>query len=490
MKSKIKYLTVVLLLLTVSCNDWLQLEPPNGLIRNEFWQSKEDVEAVLMATYQKLAFMDRDLFVLGEIRADMLEGDINQSRAEELVQENNIYPDNGLTNWADFYEIINYANEVIKNAPLVQEIDNTFTDFQMQGYVSEAIFLRSLTYFYLVRLYRDVPLILEPAESDEADFYKDKTSEAVILDQIVNDLKENRVAAPSGGFETIRENKGRASKAAFDALLADIELWRFNYEQVVIHADRIIEESEEHVLMPSAKWFEIFYPGNSLEGIFEIQYDNTLEQNNSTYSLTRRQSNQYIPSQKSLEMFAVEYASGELVRGEDATIKKFGEDDYIVWKYVGRLPDGQSTRSGSDAQSANWIVYRLADVMLMKAEALSQIGQYTRARDILELIKVRAGVPVPGLANNPVAYEDAIMDERAAEFAYEGKRWFDLLRMGRRNNYARKNELIEIIINNVPSTQKRILAAKLNNPMGWYLPVFEDELERNRELEQNPYYDF
>ncbi|MFW6370109.1 MAG: hypothetical protein ACOC10_02760, partial [Bacteroidota bacterium] len=84
MKNKIKYLTVVLLLLTVSCNDWLQLEPPNGLIRNEFWQSKEDVEAVLMATYQKLASMNRDLFVLGEIRADMMEGDVNQSRGEEL----------------------------------------------------------------------------------------------------------------------------------------------------------------------------------------------------------------------------------------------------------------------------------------------------------------------------------------------------------------------------------------------------------------------
>jgi hypothetical protein len=339
-------------------------------------------------------------------------------------------------------------------------------------------------------LYKEVPLVLEPAESDEADFYKEKSPEEVILEQIVNDLNEHRVAAPSGGFETIRENKGRASKAAFDALLADIELWRFNYEEVLVHADRIIEESEEHVLMPSAKWFEIFYPGNSLESIFEIQYDAALEQYNSTYFLTTRITNQYIPSQKALEMFAVEYASGELVRGEDASIKKYGEDDYIVWKYVGRLPDGQSTRSGADAQSANWIIYRLADVMLMKAEALSQLGEYGRARNILEEIKVRAGVPVPPLANNPVAFEDAILDERAAEFAYEGKRWFDLMRMGRRNNYSRKNELIEIIINNVPSTQKRILAAKLNNPLGWYLPIFEAEMERNRALEQNPYYDF
>jgi hypothetical protein len=62
--------------------------------------------------------------------------------------------------------------------------------------------------------------------------------------------------------------------------------------------------------------------------------------------------------------------------------------------------------------------------------------------------------------------------------------------MGRRNDYARKDKLIEIIVSNVPSTQKRILATKLTNPLGWYLPVYEKEIERNRELKQNSYYDF
>ena len=72
----------------------------------------------------------------------------------------------------------------------------------------------------------------------------------------------------------------------------------------------------------------------------------------------------------------------------------------------------------------------------------------------------------------------------------EGKRWFDLMRMGRRNNYARRSKLIEVIVSNAPPTQKRILAAKLTNPLGWYLPIWEDEIERNKNLVQNPYYDF
>ena len=145
-------------------------------------------------------------------------------------------------------------------------------------------------------------------------------------------------------------------------------------------------------------------------------------------------------------------------------------------------------RSGTDYSSCNWIVYRFADVLLMKAEALSQLGNYPEAFSVLNQIRNRAGVPAMNIANNPIAFEDAIMQERALEFAYEGKRWFDLLRMGRRNDYARKDKLIEIIVSNVPSTQKRILATKLTNPMGWYLPVYEKEIERNPKLIQNPYY--
>ena len=350
---------------------------------------------------------------------------------------------------------------------MVQEKDNTFTDFQKLSFLSEAYFLRSLAYFYLIRIYHEVPLILEPSESDNVDFYIPKSQEETILNQIVSDLKANRAFAPSGSFITVEENKGRASKTAYDALLADIALWRFQYEEVLEHI-RNIESVEELVLMPAGKWFEIFYPGNSLEGIFEFQFDGNRNQNNGTYGLTHRTALQYLPSQKALEMFAHEF-SFELLRGEDASIAKIGENNYIIWKYVGRAPDGQSFRSGSDQYSANWILYRYADILLMKAEALSQLGRFNEALEIInEEIRNRANVPSRSIAFTPVAFEDAILEERALELAFEGKRWFDLLRMGRRNNFARKTQLIEIIVANAPSTQKRVLAAKLSNPMGWY----------------------
>jgi len=241
MKSKMKYFLLTLLVFVqFSCNDWLELIPPSGLIRDEFWKSKEDVEAVLMAAYESFGAMDRNLFLYGELRADMLQGDVNQSDDERNVMESNIYPNNYFTSWSNFYKVINYCNEVIKNAPEVKEIDNTFTDFQLRSLMSEAYFLRSLGYFYLVRLYREVPLVLEPSESDDTDFYLVQTSEEEVLEQIVDDLKANRDYAPTESFSTIQENKGRASKAAFDALLAEIALWRFQYEEALTHIQKIL----------------------------------------------------------------------------------------------------------------------------------------------------------------------------------------------------------------------------------------------------------
>ncbi len=129
--------------------------------------------------------------------------------------------------------------------------------------------------------------------------------------------------------------------------------------------------------------------------------------------------------------------------------------------------------------------------MLMKAEALSQIGTeeaYEEAFVIINTIRERAGVPQVEIISSPSGAEDAVLMERLLELAFEGKRWFDLLRMGRRHNFARKSELIQILINNVPSAQRLILKSKLNDPYGWYMPIHVDELNANLNLVQNAYY--
>lgn len=486
MKLRFNYIVIILTLVTqTACNDWLEMMPPSGLTREEYWQTKEDVEATLMGAYSTFSTLDNLMFIHGEARADMVTDDYSLDGNIRNMMNGNIYPDNWLSNWENFYKVINYANEVIDNAPAVKDIDKTFTDYQLQGYLSEAYFVRSLAYFYLVRIYNDVPYVTQPSETDDVDFYPPQAPADSILEQITTDLLEARKYL-SDNYLSLMEIKGRASKEACEALLADIALWRFDYEAVIGHVDNIIL-SDKIELMPSAHWFENFYPGNSLESIFEFQVDFRQNQRNNLFGLTEINSHNFDPSNTAIKAFARKFTN-EPFRGQDISIKKNSETDFTIWKYVGLAPDGSTIRPGNIEATANWIVYRYADVLLMKAEALSQLGRYNEALELINLIRERAGIAPVSVQNSATAYEDAILEERALELAFEGKRWFDLVRMGRRNNYARSSKLVEIIIQNVPSTQKRILGSKLTNPMGWYMPVYKFELERNKNLIQNPYY--
>jgi hypothetical protein len=464
-----------------ACENTLTILPRDGLVKDEYWKLKEDVEATLMGAYQKFAQLDYLLFYYGELRGDLLEAGGNLPNELRDIMNSNIYPWNSYTFWTPFYSIINYCNSVLAFSPQVKETDQTFTQYKFDQYNAEAIFLRSLAYFYLVRIFRDVPFILTPYDTDEQDFFPPKTESSVIINEIKRDL-ESIVDKIPLEYPTIAQTHGRATRGAVNALLADISLWTFNYEDCIKYVEDI-EQNGLYKLLPGGKWFDLFSQGNTLEGIFEFQFDANLGQPNHMFNITRSESNSFLVSTFGQEILLPEI-SREIIRGY-GTVNPLNE---FIWKYVGIRPDEYSRRSSSEQANCNWIVYRLADVLLMKAEALSQIGRYDEALTIVNKIRDRAFMGSVSSSQTPQAYEDMILMERAKELAYEGKRWFDILRMGSRNNYERKTKLIEIVIDKVPATQKRVLASKLNDPNGWYLPINAKEIEANVNLVQNPYY--
>lgn len=477
-----KFKTIIIIffpILLLSCEDWLNLIPPDGLVRDEYWQSKEDIQTSLMGAYSNFAKLDLKLFLLGELRGDLLTPDVNLNDDYREIMNGNIIPDNSLSDWSEFYTIINYCNSILKYAPIVQQSDQTFTDYQRKGFEAEAVFLRSLAYYYLVRTFRDVPLVLEAAESDNTEFFLPVST----ADEILAHIKADLISARQGVTEdygTLSKNKGRATKAAINALLADISLWNFEYEDCISFVNEV--EAENTYIVPASQWFDIFYPGNSLESIFEFQFDASLSQPNHLYTYTYIQRN-FLASETAMDFLDPQSAK-EIIRG-DGSIRT---SDLKIWKYAGAAADGRTLRTGDASTSGNWIVYRMSDLLLMKAEALSQLNRYDEALAIVNDIRNKRLMLPLQPSNSPEAFEDMILEERARELAFEGKRWFDLLRMGRRNDFKRKNRLIEYIIKNVPSTQKLLLSIKLTNTGGWYLPIEADELNRNYNLVQNPYY--
>ena len=130
-----KYLALALViivgLLGNACEDFLDQKPTDGLVRNEYWKNKEEVLATLAGAYKKLALMDKTLFIHGEVRGDLLDAGSSLESAQEKMMESNIQSDNNYAQWGEFYSLINLCNHVITLAPGVQELDQTFSDFQL-----------------------------------------------------------------------------------------------------------------------------------------------------------------------------------------------------------------------------------------------------------------------------------------------------------------------------------------------------------------------
>ena len=481
-----RIVAALLVLTTTACNDWLEILPKKDLVQDEFWKTKEDVKSVVNGIYKKAAQMDYVWFMLGELRADnVMVTRSNQKDHWAINVEGKLLPENSLTNWQNYYEIISRCNYVLEFAPGVLEKDDTFEEVALKGYLSEAYFMRALTYFYLVRTYGEVPLVTISAKTDNQNFSLPKVSSDSVLNFITRDLIANRLYV-TDEYGNTANNKGRASKAAFDALLADIYLWREDYANCVYYCDQI--DSVRYALVPGDFWFENFYPGNSLESIFELQLGSINNTPNKMWEAVRGTNSYYAPVREAI--YEDLYGSGDDIFIQEI-FRAFGTTDlsgFAIWKYIGTAGDMSRVRSGSDEKAANWIFYRVADVIWMKAEALVQLGRYDEALAEVNVIRERARVPLQTPKGSLEDWEDMVLQERNLELAFEGKRWWDLMRMAKRRNYERKREFIEIVTENISFNSKLILQNRLLDPNSWYWPIYQGELERNLELEQNPYY--
>lgn len=478
-----KYIIRVLLIASVfigSCSDWLEIYPTSGQINEEFWQTKEDIESVLMGAYRTFADMDAVLLLHGELRADMVQSMNNTSSSLEKIKDGIIEPSNSFNRWDDFYKAINYCNLVLSNSDAVLNIDPTFTEVQLVYYQSEAKFLRGLAYFYLVRIFNDVPYITEPTKADDSKLYYPNVSGDSILTEVAAELSligKNFLPIDYGVLEF---NKGRATYSAVQALLSDIALWQFRYQDCLGHIQNIEESNIFGIeILPSEQWRDIFFPGNSIESIFEFQFSDADAESNTLFGITYGTDIEIEASTSALEMFSEDLASFR---------QSFTIQGNTITKYA--LNNSGGLRSDIEQSAANLIVYRNADIILMKAEAHAMLEQFDEAEQLINQVYRRSNPLLSNLEieRKKTSFEDAILLERAKELAYEGKRWFDLMRMGRRDNYQRKDLFIEFVISQFPEQDKFVKRSRLRDPNGWYLPIHEDELNKNPNLVQNPYY--
>lgn len=493
-KKSIYVLFLVTVLIGTSCKKWLNLEPQDGITSAEFWKTKEQVQAAVTGVYASLLGspsgkpLTETFFLWGELRADMLSATTLATNEEVDIMNANILATNSITNWRNLYQTINYCNTVIAFAPGVLQMDKTFSEEQLNRYIAEVRAIRALLYFYLVRSFGDVPLKLSATSSDQELEQLPKSSQQEVLDQIIDDLKsaETNAVITYGNTET---DKGRITKYSIYALQADVYLWMEKYAECNAACDKLINSGKFGLVdeTTSSVYFStLFANGNSNESIFEIQFNpqklNTFYQ--MFISNRRFLSNPIVME----ELYTVDYnvAENKDFRGDGAAIRT---TDGAIWKYVGW--NNSNIRSANESY-ANWIVYRFADIMLMKAEALNQLDRGGEALDLVRVIRARARA-LMATEENPDpsdkrAIADYILEERAREFSYEGKRWYDLLRNAKRNNYERLDILLSLVAITVSPDRQQSAIAKYKDRNSHYFPIYFYELTTDKQLEQNPFY--
>lgn len=494
-----------------SCNKWLTLSPEDGLTDEEYWKSKEQLEATVMGCYASMLGgssipLAKYLFLWGELRGGMVVGAVDPSSDDELSALSNIKRDeinimrsdiastNIITNWEAVYKTINNCNVVIANAEKVLDNDKTITRDQLSAFIGEARGLRGLMYFYLLRTFGEVPLKLNPTSKDADITPIEKSSIQDVYKQILEDVSYAAESCVSQ-YSSIVEEKGRISKFTAHAILADVYLWGEEYEKC-IDACEVVINSGKYQLFPAGTdpqdWYtRVFYNGNSVEAIFELQfYDGKL---NPFFDMF---------ASGSKEMQAAEWIINGGLFGFDAinNIQDIRGSGTSMLEANGSISKFTANRTNATSY-AHWFVYRYSDVLMMQAEALAWLQPGNAANgqaalDIIHNIRIRRGaLPVVGdnMVDDPPLDDaqklsDYIIGERAREFAFEGKRWYDLLRNAKRNNYQNDELLMNVVAEAAPPSKQQTVINKYRDKRSHYLPIYYYEIQTNKKLIQNPFY--
>lgn len=387
--------------------------------------------------------------------------------------------------WRGPWPGILMSNMVLKVAPNLAIDENV-----KKRSMGEAYFLRAHYYFILVRYFGDLPLIITPQSSD-SDLYPERVSKDLIYKQIIADLEKAAELLPNKSTYT-GSDIGRANKGAAIGELAEVYLTLGNNWQKVVD---LTTQVEGLGFALNTNYADNFNPAteNSVESLFEVQYNS-----NGGYSFWNNE-NQAAWTSTFMGPRGSNFVGGgwgwnqptqEFINSYEAndnrkaiTVLYTGCPDFDGKTYQGTYSTtGYNVRkflvplsavSSYDNSPLNFPVLRFSNILLMKAEALNELGQTSQAEAPLNRVRNRAGLPNIASGLSKADFKNAVLKERRVELAFEGQRWFDLIRV---NNGQYGLDFLHSI-GKTNATSKHLL-----------YPIPQIERDRNPKLTQNPGY--
>jgi len=483
---KIKILAILLTSsILISCNKWVDYNPKDDfrITDQEYLKSEANYRSMAIGVYSPLQWLNQ-IVPVGDIVTDnSVTGGESASDVLSLQQIDN-FTYNSVNStlsdlWQSSYEGINRANYMhqYKEKNLAGEAINFVGKDALYG---EIYFLRAYYYFTLTKMFGGVPLFTEKRLTLAESRTLSRIPQADVYKQIETDLASAIAVLP-----TVQVEKGKATKAAAQALLGKVYLYQNKYTTAASILETVITTGLFSLV---ADFNSIFLPSgeNGTESVFEIQYSNA----SATYDwghVTRGQGNYSVQqcgvrglngtatmpyssgwsTNLPTQNLSASYTAGDKRKavtvldieayktanpGLNITyqVAPYRNTGLYNQKYLPRK--GETSGQVELNYSNNFRTIRLADVMLMAAEAFNKSGNDIKAQTYLNLVRRRAfGDNAHDITSTASALFEAILVERRLELAMEGERFFDLVRTGKAVSVlgplgfvAGKNELFPI----------------------------------------------
>lgn len=474
-----------------ACNDFLDEKPQSDFTEEgtgeenlvSKYKNQGEAEAELLGAYNnfKADIFQQENFMINDVQSDncYVGGD---GTDEEYVDKIRLYATNKKVQlvWEQYLTMAGAATNVLENVRLMDAA--LITDAERNRIMAEAKFIRAWAYFDMVRIWGGIPMtnqLIPTLTNENIEYwypiiYPERTPEDGVYDQIVEDLD------PAETIQYLtKENKGafKATKGAAYGLLAKVyatkgEKDTRDYNKVVEYCDEVIAQGYQLV----SNFDDLWNPDNKFttESLFEVYY--TTDATNWAYWTLLKEDDGTVTWRRyctPTHDLVAKFDKTNDTRFASSIIWK--KAPYDVYYPAGNYPFSYKIRE----KNSEIILLRLADILLLKAEALVELNRSAEAIDIVNDVRERAGLGVASLDRTMTQSNARITveTERQLELYMEGQRWFDLIRNDR---------MVEIMTKHKDKDGKLLFPTIEAFRVKW--PIPQSEIDKNERLTQNDGY--
>jgi hypothetical protein len=483
---KIRYIILVfVVVLTTACTEsFLEREPKSSLNTDGALSRYKDMQVAVAGAYNVLTdeeYYARNFIVTGDVASDNIKvSPTNSGRFLVEYQFSSIASSqNPEDMWTFCYDLINRVNNVIVNIDKVED----GTAEEMDQLLGEAIALRALAHFDLVRYFAQpfnlsdnsiaagangagghlgVPYMFEPEVGKPS-----RETVALNYQHIISDLRRAASLMSVHPSEPIY-----MSSLAAEALLARAYLYTEKWDSASFFATKVIS-SGKYSLVSNANYIPMWLAEGSSETIFEVKFraDDFPQTNALGYIFLESGYGDLVATQDILDLFDANDVRGT---GKDGSLSAASKNNGMFYTvngqlYINKYP-GRDGTGGLD----NVKVIRLAEMYLIRAEALNKRGYDTEARADVDVIRQRANPSASPVAGAGSSLLEEILLERRLELAFEGHRYFDLIR--NKKSIVRDDH---VLVNGTTSYPNQRFC----------FPIPQVEIDANENMAQNPAYE-